>query len=334
MKNENIIQVKSLNKTFEFSVKDENKSFFKNLFSPLKKKVEAVKSINFTVEKGERLAFIGPNGAGKSTTIKMLTGILFPTSGDVSVLGLNPQKDRKKLAYKIGTVFGQRSQMFPNLSIVDSMYFFGKMYDLENAKIENRIKYLCEVFDLESFKSQPVRKLSLGQRMRGEIACALIHNPEIIFLDEPTIGLDVVSKKSLRELLLKINKEENVTIFLTSHDVGDIEFLCQRTIIVNHGEIVVDMNTVDLQKNFIHEKYIDIFINKKLEILPELVEGINYKNIEKAKESDKIKLVIDLKILNIKNALQKVLEIFDVVDIEVYDVELEEVIREMYAKAK
>jgi ABC-2 type transport system ATP-binding protein len=241
---------------------------------------------------------------------------------------------RKKLAYKIGTVFGQRSQMFPNLSIVDSMYFFGKMYDLENAKIENRIKYLCEVFDLESFKSQPVRKLSLGQRMRGEIACALIHNPEIIFLDEPTIGLDVVSKKSLRELLLKINKEENVTIFLTSHDVGDIEFLCQRTIIVNHGEIVVDMNTVDLQKNFIHEKYIDIFINKKLEILPELVEGINYKNKEKAKESDKIKLVIDLKILNIKNALQKVLEIFDVVDIEVYDVELEEVIREMYAKAK
>jgi ABC-2 type transport system ATP-binding protein len=215
--NKNIaIKIENLNKTFEFSIKDEAKGFWKNFFSPQKKKVEAVKNISFEVLKGERLAFIGPNGAGKSTTIKMLTGILFPSSGDISVLNLNPQNDRKKLAYKIGTVFGQRSQMFPNLSIVDSMHFFGVMYDLEKEKIEKRIKYLCEVFDLLEFQNQPVRKLSLGQRMRGEIACALIHEPEIIFLDEPTIGLDVVSKKSLRELLIKINKEENVTIFLTS----------------------------------------------------------------------------------------------------------------------
>jgi ABC-2 type transport system ATP-binding protein len=330
----NVIEVKDLEKVFEFSVKDESKSFFANLFSPTKKKVVAVNKINFSVKIGERIAFIGPNGAGKSTTIKMLTGILFSTNGKVKVLGLNPETDRKKLAYKIGTVFGQRSQMFPNLSIIDSMYFFGKMYDLEEDKIAERLKYLVQVFDLENFKNQPVRKLSLGQRMRGEIACALVHSPEIIFLDEPTIGLDVIAKKSLRELLLKINKEENVTIFLTSHDVGDIEALCERTIIVNRGEIVIDAKTEEIQKNFIHEKYVDVFLSKKITNLPELPNGINYKNTEKAKESEKIKLIINLKVLNIREALQKVLEIFEVIDIEVYDVELEEVIREMYAKTK
>lgn len=328
------IKVKNLKKEFTFSVKDVNKGFLNNIFSPTKKSVTAVDNISFEVARGERLAFIGPNGAGKSTTIKMLTGILFPSSGKISVLGLNPQENRKKLAYKIGTVFGQRSQMFPNLALVDSMYFFGAMYDLPKAKIEQRIEELCEVFDLNDFKDQPVRKLSLGQRMRAEIACALVHKPEIIFLDEPTIGLDVVAKKSLRELLLKLNKEEGTTIFLTSHDVGDIESLCERTIIVNHGEIVKDMPTEELTKTFVHEKYVDIILSGKLNELPELPEGINYKNREKASKSEKIKLVIDLKVLNISQALQKILEIFNVVDIEVYDVELEEVIREMYAKDK
>lgn len=329
-----VIQVKNLKKEFVFSVKDEIRSFLSNLFSPRKSSVSAVNNISFEVKRGERLAFIGPNGAGKSTTIKMLTGILFPTSGKLKVLGLNPQVDRKKLAYSIGTVFGQRSQMFPNLSIVDSMYFFAAMYDLKKEKIKDRVDYLCKVFDLESFKNQPVRKLSLGQRMRGEIACALVHSPKVIFLDEPTIGLDVIAKKSLRELLLKVNKEEKVTIFLTSHDVGDIEALCERTIIVNHGEIVIDMPTEDLQKNFIHEKYVDIEVGEKVQELPQLPNGVSYQNQDKAKQSEKIKLVIDLKKLNIREAIKKILDVFDVIDIEVYDVDLEEVIREMYAKNK
>lgn len=307
-----IIKIKNLKKEFVFSVKNEKKSFWTNLLNPEKKKVEAVKSINFEIKKGERLAFIGPNGAGKSTTIKMLTGILFPTSGKVSVLGMNPQIDRKKLAYKIGTVFGQRSQMFPNLSIVDSMYFFGYMYDLKKERITERVNYLCQVFDLEDFKNQPVRKLSLGQRMRGEIACALVHSPQIIFLDEPTIGLDVIAKKSLRELLLKVNKEEGVTIFLTSHDVGDIEALCERTIIVNHGEIVVDMQTEDLQKNFIHEKYVDLIL----------------------RSGEKRKFTINTQKESVSEGLKKLLTEYEVEDLDVYDIELEEVIREMYAKNK
>lgn len=312
MKSNLAIQIKNLDKTFVFSVKDEGRGFFSNLFSPKKKKVEAVKDISFEVRRGERLAFIGPNGAGKSTTIKMLTGILFPSAGKINVLGLNPQVDRKKLAYKIGTVFGQRSQLFPNLPLTDSMYFFGVMYDLKREEIEERMNYLCEVFDLNQFKNQPVRKLSLGQRMRAEVACALIHKPEIIFLDEPTIGLDVVAKKSLRELLLKLNQEEGTTIFLTSHDVGDIEALCERTIIVNHGEIVKDLPTTELTKTFVHEKYVDLILTN----------------------GEKIKKVIELKNETVSEALKRLLSQYDVQDVNVYDVDLETVIREMYANGK
>jgi ABC-2 type transport system ATP-binding protein len=155
------IKVNGLSKIFEFSLKDPEKGFWSNLLSPYKKKVEAVKNVSFEIQKGERVAFIGPNGAGKSTTIKMLTGILFPTSGRISVLGLNPQLDRKKLAYKIGTVFGQRSQMFPNLSIVDSMEFFGNMYDMKDAEIQKRIVELCRVFDLEEFEDRSLIQCDL-----------------------------------------------------------------------------------------------------------------------------------------------------------------------------
>jgi ABC-2 type transport system ATP-binding protein len=318
------IKVKKLEKEFIFSVKDEKKGFFTNLFSPTIKKVLAVDDINFDIKKGERIAFIGPNGAGKSTTIKMLTGILFPSSGSITVLGLNPQNDRKKLAYKIGTVFGQRSQMFPNLPLTDSMYFFGVMFDLPKKVIEKRMVELCDIFDLNEFKNQPVRKLSLGQRMRAEVACALIHKPEIIFLDEPTIGLDVIAKKSLRELLLKLNREEGTTIFLTSHDVGDIETLCERTMIINHGQVVKDLPTDELVKTFVHEKYIDLIVDESDK--EDLPIGVEYKNFSK----NKISLIIDLKIIELKDALKKLLDIFPVVDINVYDVDLETVIREIY----
>ena len=196
------------------------------MFSSDKKNIKAVEDISFEVKEGERVAFIGPNGAGKSTTIKMLTGILFPTSGSINILGLDPSKNRKKLAYQIGTVFGQRSQLLPNLPLTDSFEFFGVMYDMSNLQIKERTKELIALFDLTEFIDQPVRKLSLGQRMRAEVAVSLIHKPKIIFLDEPTIGLDIVAKKALRDLLLKINEEEKVTIFLTSHDVGDIESIC------------------------------------------------------------------------------------------------------------
>ncbi len=324
------IKVTHLNKTFTFSVKNTDKGFWANLFSPDTKSVLAVDDISFEVAQGERIAFIGPNGAGKSTTIKMLIGILFPTSGDISVLGFNPTTDRKKLAYNIGTVFGQRSQLFPNLPLTDSLEFFGVMYDMSKSEIEDRVQELIDIFELHEFKDQPVRKLSLGQRMRAEIATSLIHKPKIIFLDEPTIGLDVVAKKSLRELLIKINKEENTTIFLTSHDVGDIEALCERTVIINHGTLVKDLPTRALSSEYLNEKYIELLLEKNENSYPKLPSYCQYKE----KSKDRVLISVDLKKSSVSHALVEMLPLFEVLDINVYGVELETVIREMYEGTK
>ncbi len=322
------IVVSGLTKKFTFPVKNPAHGWLKNLFSPEIREIAAVSSISFSVKSGERVAFIGPNGAGKSTTIKILTGILFPTSGQISVLGLDPTKERKKLAYHIGTVFGQRSQLLPNLPLTDSLEFFGVMYDLSDSEIKKRITELTLLFELGPFIDQPVRKLSLGQRMRAEVAASLIHKPKIILLDEPTIGLDVVAKKSLRDLLLKINKEEGTTIFLTSHDVGDIESLCERTIVINHGVLVKDLPTEDLAKAFVYEKYIDLIPRKGFSIFPELPEGLKYSH----KDKNKVTVVADINKIDLQASLKKLLDLFEVEDIDVYNADLETVIRHIYGK--
>lgn len=322
------IVVSNLTKKFSYSARNPTLGWFKNLFFPHRKEIIAVNDISFIIKPGERVAFIGPNGAGKSTTIKMLTGILFPSSGKVTILGLDPTKDRKKLAYQIGTVFGQRSQLLPNLPLTDSLEFFGVMYDMPDNKIKERISELIEIFDLKSFITQPVRKLSLGQRMRAEVAVSLIHKPKIILLDEPTIGLDVVAKKSLRDLLLKINKEENTTIFLTSHDVGDVEYLCDRTIVINHGVVIKDLPTEDLSKTFVYEKYIDLVAKDNFNNFPILPDGIIYS----LKDKNKITVVVDINIISVQESLKKLLDLFQVEDIDVYNTNLEEVIRHIYEK--
>ncbi len=233
----------------------------KNLRKVFKQKgqeIVAVDDINFTIKQGETVALIGPNGAGKSTTIKMLTGILHPTSGEVSILDLSPSKDRKAVVSQIGAVFGQRSNLLPNLPLSDTLKLFGVMYGLSKKETIERIEYLSNTLEMNSFKDQPIRTLSLGQRMRVEVACALIHNPKILFLDEPSIGLDIIAKQNLREVLLSLRDKYNMTIFLTSHDVGDIEAICERTIIVNHGKIVVDEPTSELYKLIEQEKHVEV----------------------------------------------------------------------------
>ncbi len=322
------IKVSNLTKQFSFPIKDSRKHWVSNLFAPQKKEITAVNDISFSVNYGERIAFIGPNGAGKSTVIKMLTGILFPTDGRIQVLGLNPMTERKKLAYQIGTVFGQRSQLLPNLPLTDSFEFFGVMYDMADVEIIRRTKELVELFDLHSFLDQPVRKLSLGQRMRAEIAASLIHNPKIVLLDEPTIGLDVVAKKSLRDLLVKINHEKKTTIFLTSHDVGDIESLCERAIIINHGVIVKDLPTKELSRTFLNEKYIDLIPKDRFMHFPVLPKGIHYR----VKENNKLTLLVKLEEITVQNALKKLLDLFDVEDLNVFNSDLETVIRHIYER--
>lgn len=323
-----IIEVNNLSKNYKYKVKNEDKGFIYNLFHEQEKIVKAVNNISFDVEEGETIAFIGPNGAGKSTTIKMLTGILYPTDGDIKICGLTPIKDRNKLAFNIGTVFGQRSQLLPNLPLTESMEMFGAMYDMDKKAIDKRIKELTNLFDLKDFIKQPVRKLSLGQRMRAEIATSLMHSPKIIFLDEPTIGLDVVSKKSLRDLLLKINKEEKVTIFLTSHDTEDIQSICERCIIINHGKIIIDTSTKKLLSDYVKNKTITITPNVEFTDFPDLLDGMSYIK----KEKNQVIVGVDMEKLHTQKALQHLIKKFDIDDINIDNESLESVIRSIYEK--
>lgn len=201
--------------------------------------VVAVDDISFDIQPGEFVGYIGPNGAGKSTTIKMLTGILHPTSGTVSVLGMSPQSERRKVVRHIGVVFGQRSQLWWDLPLYDSFELLAAMYGVPKARMLQLLDKYDSILGIGEFWRTPVRKLSLGQRMRGEICAALLHEPQILFLDEPTIGLDVVAKEAIRSFLQQIN-QQGVTIILTTHDLGDIEKLCQRVMVINRGTILFD----------------------------------------------------------------------------------------------
>lgn len=322
----NIIEVKNLSKEYKYNVKDEKRGFLYNLFNRKEKIVKAVDDISLSVKEGETIAFIGPNGAGKSTTIKMLTGILYPTKGSIKICGLTPIKDRNKLSFKIGTVFGQRSQLLPNLPLTESMEMFGVMYDMDKESIKKRIKELSDLFELNEFINQPVRKLSLGQRMRAEIATSLIHSPRIIFLDEPTIGLDVVSKKSLRDLLLKINKEEKVTIFLTSHDTEDIQSICERCVIINHGKIIIDTLTKKLIKDYVKNKNIIITPNVEFIKFPKLPNGMTYAK----KTKSQIIVSVNTEKINTQKALQELIKMYDIDDINIDNESLENIIRSIY----
>lgn len=246
------ITVENLSKTFRVKKKEKGMAgSIKAVLHPRTEIIRAVDSVSFTVEEGEMLAFIGQNGAGKSTTIKMLTGILYPDGGRARIFGIDPTKQRKQLAYRIGTVFGQKEQLWTHLTPYDNFHFFGAVYDLTKRETEARIEELSEQFALGDFIDTPVRNLSLGQRIRCEIAASLIHKPQVLFLDEPTIGLDPVVKESVRELVRRMNREEHTTVFLTSHDVGDIEKLCRRVIVVNAGKIVLDDSMEQLKGHYL-----------------------------------------------------------------------------------
>ena len=217
--------------------------------------VEAVRGVSFTVEPGERLAFIGPNGAGKSTSIKMLTGILHPDGGSAAVFGFTPWTQRRTLARHIGTLFGQRSQLWNELPPRQSFTMLAAIFDVADDEAATRIGELGDLLDAHDLFDQPVRTQSLGQRMRCELAACMLHSPQILFLAEPTIGLDLLAKQRFRELLVRINTEQGTTIFLTSHDVADIERVAERTIIVNHGSVILDAGIEAMRNRFpVHEE--------------------------------------------------------------------------------
>ena len=319
---ENIIEIKELSKMFTKKIKTKG---LKGFFKPVKKEFKAVKNINLNIKKGEIVAFVGPNGAGKSTTIKMLTGILHPTSGEIKVAGLDPVKQRKALAYKIGCMFGQKSGLWMHLPAIDSYKLYGAMYDIPKEELDKRIDEVVKMFNLEEIVNIPVRKLSLGQRMICEIAGIMLHKPEILFLDEPTIGLDIVVKEKVRNAILKINKEEDTTIFLTSHDLGDIEKLCKRIIIIDNGQIIKDENIEVLKKDYLKERYITIIYEND-------VEEQEFDYTIAGRESNKIFIKVDTNIHSVSEILEKFMKYGNVVDIEAIPVPLEDVIFDIYTK--
>ena len=270
-------------------------------------------------------AFIGPNGAGKSTTIKMLTGILYPDGGDIRVLDIDPKKDRKKLAYQIGTVFGQKEQLWTHLTPYDNFKFFGAIYDMPEVVVEKKIEELKVLFELDEFINTPVRNLSLGQRIRCEIVASLIHEPKILFLDEPTIGLDPVVKENIRTLIKRMNKEYKTTVFLTSHDVSDIEKLCKRVIIINNGQVVLDDTMDNLKYHYLNKKIIDMKMKEMVNLSDE--EGIT---ILKDRGYN-VKIEVDLKKKSVADAL-KLINPDNIVDINISNVPLEDIISDIYKK--
>jgi ABC-2 type transport system ATP-binding protein len=216
--------------------------------------VHAVDDVSFTVERGELLGYLGPNGAGKSTTIKMLTGILVPSGGRVSVAGLEPSRQRIQLARRIGAMFGQRVQLWWDLPLIESFELLRYVYRVPGARYRENLATFRELLDLDPFLATPVRQLSLGQRIRGELTAAMLHDPEVLFLDEPTIGLDVVAKQRVREFLVEINRGRGATVMLTTHDLGDIERLCRRLLIIDHGRVIYDGDIETLKRRYGEER--------------------------------------------------------------------------------
>lgn len=295
-------------------------------FKRERKEVVAVDSISLKVEEGQSVAFVGPNGAGKSTTIKMLTGILSPTSGFARVLGVVPWKERSRLARSIGAVFGQRSQLWYHLPPRDSFELLAKIYNIEKSRFRARRDQLIERFEMAEFLDTQVRKLSLGQRMRAEVAASLLHFPKVLFLDEPTIGLDVIARQELRDLIREWNQEEGLTIFLTSHDAGDIETVAKRVVIINHGQLVLDDKVSKVKRHYLGSKLLSVKFRD--EPGPFQLEGV-----EVIKSSyHAMKLEVDTSVVEIDTVINAVLQAAPVADITIENPPLEKVIAHIYSQ--
>lgn len=326
--NEPIVQVRDLAKAFQVKQKGAGLAgSLRSIWKPETIEVPAVSDISFSLTAGEKLAFIGPNGAGKSTTIKMLTGILHPSAGEATVLSYTPWRDRRKLGYQIGTVFGQKPQLWYHLPAEDTFRLFARIYELNMDAFQERRDFLVEAFQIGHLLKTPVRKLSLGQRMKCEIAASLLHRPRVIFLDEPTIGLDVVAKQQIRQAIRTLNETENTTIFLTSHDAGDIESLCKRVIIINHGTIIFDDRTSVLKRQHLRKKVIDVRFGESLS------QPLEIPGVHVIKQGDfGVKMEFDSQAIPVERVLQQIITTKPCNDINIADPPLEEIIREIYEK--
>lgn len=327
-----MIKVENLSKSFKRVEKQKGISgTIRSLVKPKVEIFEAVKNISFTVPKGEILGFIGANGAGKSTTIKMLTGILAPTSGTCTINGKNPQRDRTSYVKEIGVVFGQRTQLWWDLALQETYTVLKEIYDIPDLYFRKRMEFLNEVLDLNEFIKNPVRTLSLGQRMRADIAASLLHNPKVLFLDEPTIGLDVAVKDNIRKAITQINQEEQTTILLTTHDLNDIEQLCNRIFMIDKGREIFDGSVHQLKQTFgkIHEVVFELVNEQDLN---KLNYTEKFSDLEFKTEGKKIKIQFDATQISVPELLQFTFNQVEVRDVIVKDADIEEIIRRFFRK--
>lgn len=331
-----MIEVKYITKEFVSDKKYPGlKGAVRGLFSHEKVRKVAVDDISFSIKEGEIVGYIGSNGAGKSTTIKMMTGILNPTSGSCLIGGINPCRERMKNAQNIGVVFGQRTQLWWDLPLSESFTILKEIYDVSDDEYQERMKFLNKVLDLESFFDRPVRTISLGQRMRADLGAALLHNPRVLYLDEPTIGLDLVVKDKIREAIREINEKFHTTVILTTHDIGDIEELCSRIIIIDEGKKIYDGSLADLKDSYGNHKKVSMEVRSvKAAAAIDWKEALGERVMHLEANVDEEKKIITVSFLKseiqVSEIIAAVMAVTDVKDIQIQETELSQIVKEIY----
>lgn len=324
-----IIEVENLQKIYKITDREPGMlGYIKNLFHPKYKEFKAVKGINFKIDKGELVGYIGENGAGKSTTIKMLTGLLTPTSGKVLVDDIIPYENRIENNKKIGAVFGQKTQLWWDLPVIESFRLIKKMYKIPEGEYRKNLSKFSKLLDLDELLNKQVKNLSLGQKMRCEIAATFLHNPTIVYLDEPTIGLDVLVKEKIRKFIKEINKEKNTTVILTTHDLKDIEDVCDRIILLDQGKIIYDGEKEKFKQMYGKQVIAQIVIENKTSLITNETVNEDFEVIEESDSMVKIKYNHDK--YTIMNIVNKISNFCEIVDIHLEEQGLEEILKEIY----
>ncbi len=326
----NIIEIKNITKEFKVLNRREGlKGSLQDLFSRDYKIVRAVDNISMNIQQGEIVGYLGPNGAGKSTTIKMMTGILEPTSGEILVGGNVPYQNRTKNAQEIGVVFGQRSQLWWALPLVESFKILKDIYGVSDADYEAMLTLYKSLVDIEPLLHKPVRQMSLGQRTLSDILAAFLHNPKIVFLDEPTIGLDVSMKAKIRTLIHALNKEKNTTVILTTHDMGDVDALCQRIVIIDKGKMLYD-NDIEHLKNFFGSyRTLKIRIDGNLKQLAEQIDK-ELSDFKVSADDEWISILVDEEKAKVMEVLTQLQKSYNIRDMQLEEISTEEVIKKIY----
>ncbi len=327
---ENIISVKNLRKTFTVHYKEKEGLVYsmKSLFKRNYKTIVAIDDISFNIKKGEIHGLIGPNGAGKSTTIKILSGILHPTSGEVNVMGLIPSRDRKHYVKNIGVVFGQKGQLTWELPAIDTFALYKEIFKIPTAKYLEKVNFFIETFQIQEIVKKPVRNLSLGERMKCEIICALLHEPQLVFLDEPTIGLDVISKDIVRTFIKKINKEMGITFILTTHDLNEIENLCNLVTIINNGVLVYNDSLSKLKTQYSNKKIVEVTFSEKVSQSKTNEFDLEFTGPNCAK------ILIDLDRCDFQTEVAHILRELPIKDMDINSVDIETVIKNIYQQKR